>query len=321
MLNYAVYKDFVNKAIGDIRYPESPEGLYQPIAYTLAGGGKRLRSVLVLSVADALGLDCSESINQALGIEIFHNFTLLHDDVMDRADVRRGKPTVHVKWNESTAILSGDAMLTLAGMYMCRCRGEVLPDVMDLYQRTAMEIYEGQQYDMDFEQRNDVSTGEYIHMIRLKTAVLLGCACATGALLAGADAGVRDAFYTYGEQLGLAFQLQDDYLDTYGDPKVFGKAVGGDIMNDKKNYLLAKAYELSDGEQRATLDAYRGSRDPEKIGIYKEVYAATGVKDDCLNLMKEYVDRAVAALDNAGLSPEAKAFFVEIAESSLTRQS
>lgn len=151
--------------------------------------------------------------------------------------------------------------------------------------------------------------------------MLLGCACATGALLAGADAGVRDAFYTYGEQLGLAFQLQDDYLDTYGDPKVFGKAVGGDIMNDKKNYLLAKAYELSDGEQRATLDAYRGSRDPEKIGIYKEVYAATGVKDDCLNLMKEYVDRAVAALDNAGLSPEAKAFFVEIAESSLTRQS
>ncbi len=321
MQKYADYKDIVNKAIDGIQYPDSPKGLYDPIAYTLAGGGKRLRSVLVLSVADALGTDCDGVINQALGIEIFHNFTLLHDDVMDRAEMRRGMPTVHVKWDESTAILSGDAMLTLAGMYMCRCRDYVLPQAMALYQRTAMEVYEGQQYDMDFEQRNDVSTDEYIDMIRLKTAVLLGCACSMGALLAGADEKVRDAFYTYGEQLGLAFQLQDDYLDTYGDPAVFGKAVGGDIMNDKKNYLLAKAYELCDDTQRKMLDSYRGSRDAKKIDIYKEVYAALGVKDKCLDLMREYVDKAVTALESTGISLEAKAFFIEIAKSSLTRQS
>lgn len=321
MHNYAFYKDSVNKAINDINYPESPKGLYDPIAYTLMGGGKRLRSVLVLSVADALGADCGDAMSQALGIEIFHNFTLLHDDVMDRADVRRGNPTVHVKWNESTAILSGDAMLTLAGMHMCRCNATVLPKVVQLYQRTAMEVYEGQQYDMDFEQRNDVSTDEYIEMIRLKTAVLLGCACAMGALLSGADSKVQDAFYAYGEQLGLAFQLQDDYLDTYGDPKVFGKAVGGDILNDKKNYLLAKAYELCDRTQRDVLDNYVGSRIPDKVDIYKEVYAILGVKDECLNLMKKYVDSAIMALDSIGLDSEAKAFFVDIAKSSLTRQS
>lgn len=321
MLKYADYKDIVNKAIDDIHYPDRPNGLYDPIEYTLASGGKRLRSVLVLSVADALGAGCDEVINQALGIEIFHNFTLLHDDVMDRADVRRGMPTVHVKWDESTAILSGDAMLTLAGMYMCRCRDYVLPQAMELYQRTAMEVYEGQQYDMDFEHRNDVSTDEYIDMIRLKTAVLLGCACSMGALLAGADVKVCDAFYTYGEQLGLAFQLQDDYLDTYGDPAVFGKAVGGDIMNDKKNYLLAKAYELCDDTQRKLLDSYRGSRDVKKIDIYKEVYAALGVKDKCLDLMREYVDKAVTALESTGISQEAKVFFIEIAKTSLTRQS
>ena len=233
--------NYINKAINEISYPNKPEGLYAPIKYTLDGGGKRIRPVLTLAVCDALGVDIAQAINQALGIEIYHNFTLLHDDVMDKADMRRGRPTVHIKWNEETAILSGDAMLTMASQYACINAGDKIAQVMELFNRTAMEVYEGQQYDMDFESRNDVTVEEYLNMIRLKTSVLLGCACEMGALMAGASDEVKDAFYKYGVKLGLAFQLQDDYLDTYGDPAVFGKKIGGDILNDKKTWLLISA--------------------------------------------------------------------------------
>ena len=211
-----------------------------PVRYTLQAGGKRIRPVLTLAVADAISPDGRHlAVNQAAAIELFHNFTLLHDDVMDRADMRRGRPTVHRQWNEATAILSGDAMLTLAGITMMKgCDQARLRPVMRMFNRTAMEIYEGQQHDMDFESRTDVTVGEYMEMIRLKTSVLLGCACALGAIITGADETVTDAFYGYGESLGLAFQLRDDYLDTYGDPATFGKQIGGDIACDKKTWLL-----------------------------------------------------------------------------------
>jgi len=215
------FSDIIEKGIAAIDYPAEPRGLYDPIRYTLEGGGKRLRPVLLMATAAAYGLQPEKVLSQAVGIELFHNFTLLHDDVMDNADVRRGRPAVHRRWNNSTAILSGDAMLTMATQMMTRSSVRLLPGVMYMFNRTAMEIYQGQQYDMDFEERRDVTEEEYLEMIRLKTSVLLACACYLGALLAGAEADDQKAMYRYGEKLGLAFQLRDDYLDTYGDPALF----------------------------------------------------------------------------------------------------
>lgn len=315
------YIAYINRALSEINYPQQPSGLYEPIAYTLDCGGKRIRPMLMLAVAEALGADKSVAVNQAVGLEMFHNFTLLHDDVMDRADMRRGRPTVHVKWNEATAILSGDAMLTMASQFMGRgCDGK-LAEVLDLFNRTAIEIYEGQQYDMDFESREDVTAGEYIEMIRLKTSVLLGCACRMGALMAGGDEVVQKAFYDYGMYLGLAFQLQDDWLDTYGDPKVFGKKIGGDILNDKKTLLLITALNRADKEMKSRLVSLFGTRSDEKIAEVMAIYAALDVESECRSMICDYSAKAIACLDRAGLSPEAREFFEEIARQSLNRKS
>ncbi|MGN1266278.1 MAG: polyprenyl synthetase family protein, partial [Muribaculaceae bacterium] len=210
MLTFNEYLERVNAAIESLPYPAAPAHLYEPISYTMALGGKRIRPVLVLMACDAVGGDIEKAILPAVGLEMYHNFTLLHDDVMDKADIRRGKPTVHVKWDDNTAILSGDAMLTMATQLIAKTDVAVMPQVMELFNRTAMEIYEGQQYDMDFENRDDVTVDEYISMIRLKTSVLLGCACKMGALIGGADEAKAQKFYEIGENLGLAFQLQDD---------------------------------------------------------------------------------------------------------------
>ncbi|WP_289645737.1 polyprenyl synthetase family protein, partial [uncultured Muribaculum sp.] len=282
MKTSAEYIDSINRLIAGIPYPEEPHGLYEPIAYTLDCGGKRLRPMLLLASCDAVGGKMERAVNQALGIEMFHNFTLLHDDVMDRADKRRGKPTVHCKWNEATAILSGDAMLTMASQLMGSGCNDKLSEVLDLFQGTAMEIYEGQQYDMDFESRDDVTVAEYIEMIRLKTSVLLGCACRLGALMGGADIEIQEALYRYGISLGLAFQLQDDWLDTYGDPEVFGKNIGGDIMNDKKTFLLIHAFELASPEQKAVLNDWIGKTTfvaAEKIEAVTAIYNELHLKD------------------------------------------
>lgn len=313
------YLSIVEQALKDLDYPSEPSGLYEPIRYILDGGGKRLRPVLVLASCEAFGAPVETSVNQAVAIEMFHNFTLLHDDVMDRADMRRGRPTVHKKWDERTAILSGDAMLTLSGMISGRgCSDSQLRNVTALMQRTAMQIYEGQQYDMDFETVRDVSVDDYLNMIRLKTAVLLGCACALGAVMAGADKKSVEAMYSYGERLGLAFQLRDDLLDTYGDPIVFGKEIGGDILNDKKTWLLINAM-AEDKSGVLAEEIGRPSEPAVKIERVREVYDLLGLPHRCQSLIDTYVDAAVALLDGVRITPGARNFFVRLAEQSRSR--
>ena len=318
MKEYSEYLQIIKDAISNLRLPEQPAGLYDPIRYTLDCGGKRLRPVLTLAACEAMGKEPMTAIHQAIAIEMFHNFTLLHDDVMDKADVRRGRPTVHIKWNEETAILSGDAMLTTSTMLLAVKAGEQLAQALELFNGTAMNIYEGQQYDMDFESRNDVTVEEYMEMIRLKTSVLLGCACAMGALMAGAPFETQVRFFDYGVNLGLAFQLQDDYLDTYGNPETFGKAIGGDILNDKKTWLLIMAMnEDTTGTARSLLGD--NTNPEEKISKVREVYNALNLPERIHELISAYIDTAIKNLDNIELSPEARVFFMDLALKSATR--
>lgn len=318
MKEFNEYLSMVNEAIANLKLPGKPAGLYDPIRYTLEGGGKRLRPVLALAACDAMGGNPMAAIHQAIAIEMFHNFTLLHDDVMDNADVRRGRPTVHKKWNEETAILSGDAMLTTATMLLAIKAGENLPQALELFNGTAMNIYEGQQYDMDFENRLDVTVDEYMEMIRLKTSVLLGCACGMGAMMAGASFESQVQFFNYGVNLGLAFQLQDDFLDTYGNPETFGKAIGGDILNDKKTWLLIMAMqEDTTGEIKSLIGD--NSNPAEKIEKVRAVYDRLGLPDRIHELIRAYIDTAISCLDTLDIMPDARAFFIELALKSATR--
>ena len=319
MLELDTLSEIINDALRGIEYPERPEGLYQPIAYILDCGGKRLRPVLTLATCQALCGNSGKALNQAMAMEMFHNFTLLHDDVMDKADLRRGRPTVHRKWDEATAILSGDALLTLATQRVTMNAGEYLHDVMTLFKKTAMEVYEGQQYDMDFEQQDDVTIEQYVEMIRLKTSVLLGAACEMGAIMGGASAEVRKAMYTFGEKLGLAFQLQDDYLDTYGDALIFGKEIGGDIVNNKRTWLLVTALSKdSSGKLHRFIDHCPVSN-AEKIATVMEIYNDNDIPRLCTEAIKGYVDEAVAAVKTAGLSPSDEKFFIDLALSTIGR--
>ena len=244
----------IHAYIEQLSYSREPKGLYDPIEYVLALGGKRLRPVLMLLAYNLYREDVESIFSQAAGIETYHNFTLLHDDLMDNADMRRGKPVVHKKWNENTAILSGDAMLILSYQFMMnQCPPEHVQEVMEIFGRTALEVCEGQQWDMEFESRNDVTVGEYIEMIRLKTSVLLAAALKIGAVLGGASSADAQKLYDFGIRMGLAFQLQDDYLDVYGNPAVFGKKIGGDILCNKKTYMLITALEQAKGENREEL--------------------------------------------------------------------
>ncbi|WP_303027396.1 polyprenyl synthetase family protein [uncultured Duncaniella sp.] len=318
MKEYNEYLQIVTDAISNLRLPGQPNGLYDPIRYTLNCGGKRLRPVLALAACEAFGKEAMTAIHQAIAIEMFHNFTLLHDDVMDKAEVRRGRPTVHVKWNEETAILSGDAMLTTANMLLAVKCGERLPQALELFNGTAMNIYEGQQYDMDFESRTDVTVEEYMEMIRIKTSVLLGCACGMGALMADAPFETQVRFFDFGVNLGLAFQLQDDYLDTYGDPETFGKSIGGDILNDKKTWLLIMAMnEDKSGRIKSMLGT---TDDPEsKIKAVRSIYDELDLPQRIHELISAYIDTAIKCLDHLELAPEARSFFMDLALKSATR--
>lgn len=316
-----ILAEYINSAVAAIEYPLHPHGLYAPIAYTLDGGGKRIRPVLLLAVCEALGGNYKDAINQALGIEMYHNFTLLHDDVMDNADVRRGHPTVHKKWDEATAILSGDAMLTMAAQLMARNAGNKCCELLDVFHRTAMEVYEGQQYDMDFECRSDVAIEEYMEMIRLKTSVLLGGACELGAIMADASEAERNAIYDFGINLGLAFQLQDDWLDTFGNPEVFGKKIGGDILNAKKTYLLITLLNKLDKSHADSLLSYLKSdaQDKEKIKKVINLYEDYGVSTECREAVEYYGQKAIASLETLNLSAEAKEFFINLVNDSSCR--
>lgn len=300
----------VNQGLADLHLERQPFGLYKPIRYVLGMGGKRLRPVLLLMTYNMYKDDVSEAMPTALGLETYHNYTLLHDDVMDRAEVRRGKPCVHKVWNENTAILSGDSMLVMAYQMVAQCPAACLKGVMDLFTATALEIGEGQQYDVDFENRMDVSAEEYIEMIRLKTSVLLACAMKMGAMQAGALETDACLLYRVGERIGLAFQLQDDMLDVYGDFETFGKKIGGDILCNKKTYLLIKALEGADARQREELETWINATDyvpEEKVAAVTALYNAIGVRQICCDLVNAYFEEARLLLEQVNLPAGKKA--------------
>lgn len=286
-----------------------PKGLYEPVEYTLAMGGKRVRPTLML-LAYGIYRDDAESImKQAVALETYHNFTLLHDDLMDDADLRRGKPTVHSRWGANTAILSGDAMTVLAFRDIADCTADKVKPVVRLFTETALEVCEGQQMDMEFESRQDVTETEYMEMIRLKTSVLLACALKMGAMLADAPQDDCDKLYAFGEQLGLAFQLQDDYLDVYGDPAVFGKAIGGDILSDKKTYMLINAFLRATPEQRDELNRWIGNKtcDPkEKIKAVTDLYNIIGIGDLARHKIEECFANAHGILASLNVTDDRK---------------
>lgn len=313
----------VNAFIEQLPDDRRPASLYDPVKYVLSMGGKRIRPVLML-LGYNMYCDTPENIlMQAVGLETYHNYTLLHDDLMDNADLRRGHETVHRRWSANQAILSGDSMLVLAYQRMAACPADKLGAVLALFTETALEIGEGQQYDIDFETRNDVSEDEYIEMIRLKTSVLLACALKMGALLAGAPEADADNLYKFGEQIGLAFQLQDDYLDVYGDPKVFGKAVGGDIASNKKTYMLINAFNRATDEQRARLhrwvDAAEFERE-EKVKAMTQLYDEIGIGELAQQKIVYYFDESRRYLDAVALPEERKRELRAYAERMMKRK-
>lgn len=314
----------INQALADNDTRQVPEGLYAPITYTLSLGGKRIRPVLLLMACNLYREDITPAVLPAIGLETYHNFTLLHDDLMDRAEVRRGQPTVHKKWDDNTAILSGDNMLVMAMQRICQCDKEHLPQVTELFTRTAIEIDEGQQYDMDFEKRQDVTEEEYLEMIRLKTSVLLACALKMGAILADAPAADADALYEFGEKLGLAFQLQDDYLDIYGDFKTFGKEIGGDIMCNKKTYMLINAQLRAKGRQAEELDRWLHTEDAvreEKVSAVTRIYNELGIPELAQQRINAYFSEAMESLGKVQVPEERKQMLCELAQKLLNRKS
>ncbi len=299
----------VNAFIDKLPYNREPKSLYEPIKYVLSLGGKRIRPVLALLGYNLWKDDPERILMPAVAIETYHNYTLLHDDLMDNADKRRGHVTVHKKWDANTAILSGDSMLVVAYQRLASVDQAKLKPVLDLFTETALEIGEGQQYDMDFEHRNDVKEEEYIEMIRLKTSVLLACALKIGAILADAPASDADALYKFGEQIGLAFQLQDDLLDVYGDPKVFGKEIGGDIMCNKKTYMLINAFNRANDAQKEELQKWCSGEKfdrKEKVAAVTKLYNEIGIRELCEAKIEYYFEEGKKWLDKVAVDDERK---------------
>ncbi len=282
MLSIGQVLDKVESEINKINFDQSPSCLFEPIKYILALGGKRIRPSMTIIACNMYNNNIEQAIKPALGMEVFHNFTLLHDDLMDQADKRRNKPTVHKKWNTNTAILSGDAMVIAAYQLIGETSEPYLNKILSLFSQTALEICCGQQYDMDFEKRNDVTEDEYIEMIRLKTAVLIACCLKTGAIIGGAHESDAEHLYNFGINIGLAFQLQDDLLDVYGNTETFGKNIGGDILCDKKTFLLINAINLAGEEQKDKMEHFKNPLNTftpnEKITAYTEIYNQLNIK-------------------------------------------
>jgi polyprenyl synthetase len=315
--------EIINQYLSKLSYDRKPASLYEPIKYVLDLGGKRIRPILMLLSYNLYKDNPQEILSSACALETYHNYTLLHDDLMDEAPLRRGQQTVHMKWNANQAILSGDSMLVLAYERLAKCDTKHLEAVLSLFTETALQIGEGQQYDMEFEMRNDVAVEEYIEMIRLKTSVLLACATKMGAILADATQEDAENLYKFGEQIGLAFQLQDDYLDVYGDAKVFGKKIGGDIVSNKKTYMLITAFNQANTGQRAELEDWISKKDfntEEKIVAITRLYNEIGIDKLAKEKMNFYYEQGKNFLDAVKLPDERKEALAEYAAKMMKRQ-
>lgn len=317
------YQEFISDYLQSQYETKEPRNLYEPIHYILDLGGKRMRPVLTLMSAEVFDADFKLALPAALAVEVFHNFSLVHDDIMDDAPLRRGNETVHEKWNVNTAILSGDAMLILAYQYFEQYNTEVFRDLAKLFSKTALEVCEGQQYDVDFETRDDVTIPEYLKMIEYKTAVLVAAAMKMGAIVAETSKENADLIYDFGLNLGLAFQLQDDYLDAFGNPETFGKQVGGDIIENKKTYLYLKAIEFSDDNQKEQL-LHLFSIQPEdntdKIESVKSIFNESGASDATKKAIQEYTLKAFDTLQNIGIDNEKKDILRSFGENLMGRK-
>jgi geranylgeranyl diphosphate synthase, type II len=324
MKSFNEITQLVTSELEQLTWNKEPRGLYEPIGYVLSLGGKRIRPALTLMACNLFTDNVQPAMNTAIGLEIFHNFTLLHDDIMDKADVRRGQQTVHKKWDDNTAILSGDVMQIASYQYIAKTPINYLKPVLDLFSQTAAEICEGQQYDVDFEQRDVVKAEEYLEMIRLKTAVLLGCALKTGAWIGGAGEEDAQRLYDFGIHIGLAFQLKDDLLDVYGEEATFGKKIGGDILCNKKTYLLIHALELATGNQATELQKWLQITDhklaDEKIKAITSLYDQLGVKAICEDKMQFFYSKAVANLEKVSVLENKKQELRKLAEKLMFRQ-
>lgn len=313
----------VNEFLANLPYERKPKSLYEPIRYVLSMGGKRIRPTLMLLGYNLFKDNPEKILKNAVALETYHNYTLLHDDLMDNADLRRGHETVHKKWDANTAILSGDSMLVLAYERMAQCDEKHLAKVLKLFTSTALEIGEGQQFDMEFENRNDVKEEEYIEMIRLKTSVLLACALKMGAILADASDEDAENLYKFGEQIGLAFQLQDDYLDVYGDTKVFGKEIGGDITSNKKTYMLINAFNHANDAQRAELQKWVNAKDfdrKEKVAAVTRLYNEIGIDKLAQDKIAYYFEQSKKYLDAVNVPAERKEELAKYAQKMMKRQ-
>lgn len=311
----------IEQAITEIQYPTYPASLYEPISYIMSLGGKRIRPTMLLMSVDLFDGDLSAGIPAALAIETFHNFTLVHDDIMDNAPLRRGKKTVHEKWGTNTAILSGDVMMVEANKHLTNVDLSVLKPALDTFNLTAQGVCEGQQLDMEFETRDDVSIEEYIDMIRLKTAVLLGGAMKLGAIVSKAGEEEAELIYQFGENLGIAFQLQDDILDVYGDPVKFGKQVGGDIISDKKTFLRLKLQELAAADDLSKLISQTENTDnKDKIEVITRLYDRYKIREVATDKMKHYLDLAFQALEKINTPIARKAELINIANQLMNRE-
>lgn len=323
MINADQILKLVNDYLVQLPYDRRPASLYEPIRYVLSMGGKRIRPVLMLLSYNLFKEDPETILMPACALETYHNYTLLHDDLMDNADLRRGHETVHKKWNANTAILSGDSMLVLAYQRMQQCSSDKMAEVLALFTETALEIGEGQEYDMAFEHRDDVSEEEYIEMIRLKTSVLLACALKIGAILAGASKEDADNLYRFGEQIGLAFQLQDDFLDVYGDTRVFGKAIGGDITSNKKTFMLINALNHAKDEQRRQLESWISATEfdrDEKVAAVTRLYNEIGIDRMAQDKIAYYFEQSRKYLQAVSVDESRKAELAAYAQRMMNRQ-
>ena len=309
MLSIETYQNKFVEYLEEYSVVKEPQNLYEPIQYILKLGGKRMRPVLTLMTSEIFDSDFKKSLNAALSIEVFHNFSLVHDDIMDDAPLRRGKETVHEKWDINTGILSGDAMLIMAYQLFEVYDNKTFRALAKLFSKTALEVCEGQQYDVDFETRNDVTISEYLKMIEYKTAVLVGAAMKMGAIVAEANEKDQESIYEFGKNLGIAFQLQDDYLDAFGDPKTFGKQVGGDIIENKKTYLYINALKLSNAEERLQLQhlfSITPDQPEDKIEIVKQRFIDSGATQATKEAIQTYTQKAFGVLDSLNIREDKK---------------